>query len=114
MSKLGIDIISVSFYNARQSIAFHLIVLNPIERDQQATQYRWDISRSSASLIAGLLGVGQRSRESSNFMFYAATHGKISDYEHYVPPEQWRDEDILLPKQAPQAAYISAFGEEED
>ena len=46
-----------------------------------------------------------------NFMFYAATHGKISDYEHYVPPKQWKDEDILerLPKRAPQGAYVPAI-----
>ncbi|MCZ6679688.1 MAG: DUF4159 domain-containing protein [Candidatus Poribacteria bacterium] len=49
-------------------------------------------------------------RMGANFMFYAATHGKISDYNHYVPPDQWREEDILLPKRAPQAASISATG----
>ncbi|MCH8295621.1 DUF4159 domain-containing protein [Candidatus Poribacteria bacterium] len=52
-------------------------------------------------------------RMGANFMFYAATHGKISDYEHYVPPKRWRDEDILLPKQAPQSSRISATGTEE-
>ena len=51
-------------------------------------------------------------RMGANFMFYAATHGKISDYEHYVPPKRWRDEDILLPKQAPQSSHISATGTE--
>lgn len=47
-------------------------------------------------------------RMGANFMFYAATHGKISDYKHYVPPDRWREEDILLPTRAPQAATISA------
>lgn len=47
-------------------------------------------------------------RMGANFMFYAATHGKISDYKHYVPPDRWRKEDILLPTQAPQTATIPA------
>ena len=45
-----------------------------------------------------------------NFMFYAATHGKISDYKHYVPPSQRREVKVPLPKRAPQAAGISATG----
>ena len=43
-----------------------------------------------------------------NFIFYAGTHGKISDYKHYVPQERWRDEDILLPRRIPQSAYTLA------
>ena len=48
-------------------------------------------------------------RMGANFMFYAGTHGKISDYKHYIPPEKWRNEASLepLPTRAPQAASIS-------
>lgn len=51
-------------------------------------------------------------RMGANFMFYAGTHGKISDYKHYIPPEKWRNEKTLepVPKRAPQAASISAVG----
>ena len=52
-------------------------------------------------------------RMGANFLFYAATHGKISDYKHYVPPDRWREEDIPLPKRVPQAAYISATGSDD-
>lgn len=47
-----------------------------------------------------------------NFMFYAATHGKISDYKHYVPPERGLEKGIPFPKRVPQAATISATGTE--
>ena len=61
----------------------------------------WEAPGSaSVSYVPSVLRMGV------NFMFYAATHGKIGDYEHYVPRENWRDEDILIPKRAPQAAYV--------
>lgn len=49
-------------------------------------------------------------RMGANFMFYAGTHGKISDYKHYIPPDKWRNDDALepVPKRAPQAASITA------
>ena len=47
-----------------------------------------------------------------NFLFYAATHGKISDYKHYIPPDSWRATTIPLSRQAPGAARISATGSE--
>ena len=47
-----------------------------------------------------------------NFLFYAATHGKISDYKHYIPPDSWRAVTIPLSKQAPRTATISATGTE--
>ena len=49
-------------------------------------------------------------RMGANFMLYAGTHGRISDYTHYIPPEKWRNEDALepVPTRAPQAASISA------
>ena len=47
-----------------------------------------------------------------NFLFYAATHGKISDYKHYIPPDSWRATAIPLSKQAPGTATISATGSE--
>ncbi len=47
-----------------------------------------------------------------NFLFYAATHGKISDYKHYIPPDSWRATAIPLSKQAPGVATISATGSE--
>ena len=49
-------------------------------------------------------------RMGANFMFYAGTHGKISDYKHYIPPNKWRNEDALepVPTRAPQAASITA------
>ena len=49
-------------------------------------------------------------RMGANFMFYAGTHGNISDYSHYIPPEKWRNEDAIepVPTRAPQAATISA------
>ena len=34
-----------------------------------------------------------------NFMFYAATHGRISSYEHYIPP---KERIKLFPGKAPQ------------
>jgi hypothetical protein len=63
----------------------------------------WEAPGSaSVSFVPQVLRMGV------NFMFYAATHGKISDYEHYVPPRQWKDEYILepMPKHAPQGAYV--------
>lgn len=50
-------------------------------------------------------------RMGANFMFYAGTHGKISDYKHYVPPDKWRNDDALekVPTRAPQAASISSL-----
>ena len=47
-----------------------------------------------------------------NFLFYAATHGKISDYKHYIPPDSWRATAIPLSRQAPGVATISATGSE--
>ena len=59
---------------------------------------------ASVSYVPPVLRMG------ANFMFYAATHGIISDYRHYVPPNRWREDDILLPRRAPQAATIPATG----
>ena len=47
-----------------------------------------------------------------NFLFYAATHGKISDYKHYIPPDSWRATTIPLSRQVPDVARISATGSE--
>lgn len=51
-------------------------------------------------------------RMGANFMFYAGTHGKISDYKHYIPPGKWKNDDALekVPTRAPQAASISSLG----
>ncbi len=51
-------------------------------------------------------------RMGANFIFYAATHGKISNYKRYVPPNRWQEKNIPFPKRAPQAATISATGSE--
>lgn len=56
----------------------------------------------------GVDNVASILRMGVNFMFYAATHGKINDYKHYVPPDRWQKEDILLPTRAPQTANIQA------
>ena len=63
---------------------------------------------ASISYVPSVLRMG------ANFMFYAATHGKIGDYKHYVPPELSREEDLLPPQRAPQAAGVSATGFERE
>ena len=62
--------------------------------------------------LIGIDAVPSALRMGVNFLFYAATHGKISDYKHYIPPDSWRATTIPLSKQAPGAATISATGSE--
>ena len=60
--------------------------------------------------VSGVDAVPSVLRMGVNFLFYAATHGKISDYKHYIPPDSWRAAAIPFPRQAPRAAAISAIG----
>ena len=62
--------------------------------------------------VSGVDAVPSALRMGVNFLFYAATHGKISDYKHYIPPDSWRATAIPLSRQAPGVATISATGSE--
>ena len=62
--------------------------------------------------VSGVDAVPSALRMGVNFLFYAATHGKISDYKHYIPPDSWRATASPLSRQAPDVATISATGSE--
>jgi hypothetical protein len=58
--------------------------------------------------VSGVDAVPSALRMGVNFLFYAATHGKISDYKHYIPPDSWRTAIVPFSRQAPFTATISA------